>query len=112
MTSSKEQVEAPLAVEDAKKPEDFAALPQTAETARAYAAFNSDIKVPTDLTKVSNAKARELVDAGLVDDADLPGKMYRRKQDGFTTRIPNYTFEAYPDILKGEWEEIKLTSDA
>jgi hypothetical protein len=71
----------------------------------------SDIKVPTDLSKVSNAKARELVDAGAVEDRDLPGKMYKRKADGFVARIPNYTFDAYMDVHKAEWDEIKLTTD-
>ena len=71
----------------------------------------SNIKVPKDLTKVSHAKAKELVEAGLVDDRDLPGKWYARKQDGFKAKIPDYTFEAYGPDLKGEWEEIKLTSD-
>jgi hypothetical protein len=71
-----------------------------------------DIKVPSDLTKVSDGRARELVAAGAVDDADLPGKMYRRKSDRFVARIPNYTFNAYSDVLKDEWEEIKLTTEA
>jgi len=66
-----------------------------------------EIKVPQDLTKVSDAKARELVDAGLVEDSQLPGKHYKRKGDGFIARIPDYTFNAYSDQLKGEWEEVK-----
>lgn len=101
-----------VAVEEVKKVEDLRALPQTPEHRRAAAGLRSDIKVPSDLSKVSNAKAKELADAGLVDDADLPGKMYRRKADGFTTRIPNYIYEAYTDYHKEEWEEVKLTSDA
>lgn len=60
---------------------------------------------------MSNSKAKELVLAGVVEDRDLPGKMYRRKADGFNARIPNYTFEAYDQGLKDEWEEIKLTTD-
>lgn len=94
--------------EEAKTPEDLAKLPQTPETHRALRAMESDVKIPADLDKVSNAKAKELAEAGLVDDSDLPGKMYKRKYDGFTTRIPNYTFEAYPDFMKDEWDEIKL----
>lgn len=96
----------------ANKSEDLAARPQTAEAVRELAIEQSGIKVPTDLSKVSEAKARELAEAGVVDDRDLPGKMYRRKQDGFTTRIPDYTYNAYGPDLKDEWEEIKLTSDA
>lgn len=99
-------------VEKAKKPEDLVDHAQTEETRRQLAAMQSDIKVPQDLTKVSNAKAKELAEAGLVEDGDLPGKMYKRKADGFVARIPNYTFDAYPDFMKDEWDEIKLpTSD-
>lgn len=75
------------------------------------AASDAGIKIPSDLSKVSNAKARELVDAGVVQDRDLPGKMYKRKADGFVARIPNYTWEGYGTDLQGEWDEIKLTSD-
>ena len=108
-------VVAPLAdaattVEDAKKPEDLVPHAQTPETHRKLRALESDIKVPSDLSKVSPAKAKELAEAGLVEDADLPGKMYKRKQDGFVARIPDYTFDAYPDYLKDEWAEIKLTT--
>lgn len=70
----------------------------------------SEIKVPQDLSKVSNAKARELIDAGLVEDHELPGKWYKRKSDGFKARIPDYTYDAYDTVLKDEWEEVK--SDA
>lgn len=70
----------------------------------------SEIKVPQDLSKVSHAKARELIDAGLVEDHELPGKWYKRKSDGFKARIPDYTFDAYGPELKDEWEEVK--SDA
>ncbi len=94
-----------------KTEKDLVGLAQTPETQRALAGLNSDIKVPSDLGKVSASKAKELAEAGLVDDADLPGKMYKRKADGFVTRIPNYTFEAYSDYHKDEWEEIKLASD-
>lgn len=87
-------------------------LPQTEETARQVAADESGIKVPTDLSKVSDAKARELSENGLVDDADLPGKMYKRKYDGFTARIPNYIWNAYGPDMKGEWDEITLTTAA
>jgi len=69
------------------------------------------IKVPKDLSRVSLAKAKELADAGLVEDRDLPGKFYKRKADGFTARIPDYTYEAYAQDLKDEWDEIKLTTD-
>lgn len=75
------------------------------------AAEAKDLKIPTDLSKVSNGKAKELAEAGVVEDRDLPGKFYKRKADGFTARIPNYTFEAYSEDLKGEWDEIKLTTD-
>lgn len=94
-----------------KTEKDLVPLAQTPETQRALAGLNSDLKVPTDLTKVSEAKAKELAEAGLVDDSDLPGKMYKRKADGFVTRIPDYTFNAYVDYMKDEWEEIKLASD-
>ncbi|MBA3241355.1 MAG: hypothetical protein H0T60_09050 [Acidobacteria bacterium] len=96
----------------ATKPEDLVDLPQTPATARALAAMETDVKVPTDLSRVSEAKAKELSEAGLVDDSDLPGKMYKRKADGFVTRIPDYTFNAYGQDLKDEWDEIKLASDA
>lgn len=94
-----------------KKIEDLVDLAQTEDTRRLAAGFQSDIKVPTDLSKVSEAKARELSEAGLVEDRDLPGKMYRRKADGFVTRIPDYTFNAYADVHKDEWEEIKFPTD-
>ena len=97
--------------EDAKKPEDLVGFAQTPETNRALASMTSDIKVPQDLSKVSEAKARELAEAGLVEDRDLPGKMYKRTADGFVTRIPDYTYNAYGPDLKAEWEEIKLVSD-
>lgn len=96
--------------DEVKKPEDLVGLAQTPETSRKLAELNTDLKVPTDLKKVSDAKARELVEAGIVEDADLPGKMYKRKADGFVTRIPNYTFNAYSDYHKDEWDEIKLAS--
>jgi len=95
-------------VDEAKKPEDLNQLPHTPEAARKLAELTSDIKIPQDLSKVSEAKARELSEAGLVDDSDLPGKMYKRKADGFVARIPDYTFNAYAKDLQEEWDEIVL----
>lgn len=100
--------EATAHVDKVKTIEELQGLPQTPETARRLAVLESGIKIPTDLSKVSNAKAKELAEAGVVEDRDLPSKMYRRKADGFVTRIPNYTFEAYPDYLQEEWDEIDL----
>ena len=102
-----------MTLDKAKKVEDLVDLPHTPEHSRRVAELSADkdIKIPKELDKVSDAKARELVEAGIVEDADLPGKMYKRKADGFVTRIPNYTFNAYPDYHQDEWEEIKLTSD-
>ena len=82
------------------------------DTDAAEAAQKEGLRLPSDLSKVSNAQAQKLVAAGVVQDSDLPGKMYKRKADGFVTRIPNYTFEAYLDMHKDEWEEIKLTTEA
>jgi len=93
---------------EAKTEKDLVDLPQTPETNRQLRALQSDIKVPSDLSKVSPAKAKELAEAGLVEDSDLPGKMYRRKYDGFHARIPDYTFSAYHKELQDEWEEIVL----
>jgi len=76
-------------------------------TASTPAERKQEIKVPQDLSKVSDAKARELVENGLVEDRDLPGKYYRRVSDKFLARIPDYTFNAYSDQLKGEWVEVK-----
>lgn len=85
--------------------------PAVVDQDAAEAAKKEGLKIPSDLSKVSNAKAKELVEAGVVQDQDVPGKMYRRKSDRFTARIPNYTYEAYSDDLKAEWEEIKLTTE-
>jgi hypothetical protein len=78
----------------------------------AAAAQKDGLKIPSDLSKVSNAKAKELVEAGVVQDQDVPGKMYKRKADGFVARIPNYTFDAYGKDLQDEWVEVKLTTEA
>lgn len=83
----------------------------TVDPEAAAAAQGDGLKIPKDLSKVSAAKAKELAEAGVVEDRDLPGKMYKRKADGFVARIPNYTWEAYEDGLKDEWEEIKLTTE-
>jgi hypothetical protein len=97
---------------DAKKPEDLVGFAQDEDHRKRLAELSSVVKIPSDLSKVSVARARELSEAGLVDDRDLPGKMYKRKADGFVVRIPDYTFEAYSPELKDEWEEVRLTSDA
>lgn len=75
------------------------------------AAEAKDLKIPADLSKVSMAKAKDLVEAGVVEDRDVPGKFYKRKADGFMARIPDYTYEAYGQDLKDEWDEIKLTTE-
>jgi len=75
------------------------------------AAEAKDLKIPADLSKVSASKAKELVEKGVVEDRDVPGKFYKRVADGFTARIPDYTFEAYDKDLQNEWSEIKLTTD-
>jgi hypothetical protein len=98
-------------LEDAKREEDLVHFPHTPEHNRAVMGLRTEIKIPSDLSKVSEAKAKELAEAGLVDDHDLPGKMYRRKADGFTTRIPDYTFNAYAKDLQEEWDEVKLPTD-
>jgi hypothetical protein len=83
----------------------------TVDPEAAAAAKKEGLKIPSDLSKVSASKARELAEAGVVEDRDLPGKFYKRKADGFTARIPDYTYEAYGQDLKDEWDEIKLTTD-
>lgn len=102
--------DANAAAEEAKKVEDLVGHAQTPEHGLKVRALEagSTVKIPTDLSKVSPAKARELAATGLVEDADLPGKMYKRKADGFVARIPDYTYEAYNQDLQDEWEEIKL----
>ena len=106
-TDTASKLESP---DKAKKEDDLIPFAQTGENAKILAGLRSDVVVPKDLSKVSVAKAKELAEAGLVEDSDLPGKMYKRKADGFVTRIPDYTFNAYVDYHKDEWEEIKLPS--
>jgi len=97
------------ALENAGKVEDLVAMAQTEEhRQRVNALDNKDIKIPADLSKVNDSTAKELVQAGLIESRDVPGKMYRRKSDRFMARIPNFEFNAFDKARKDEWEEVKL----
>lgn len=61
-----------------------------------------------DFSKASDEEAAAAVKAGDCTDRDVPGKLYRRKADGFPARIPDYTWNAYDKVEQAKWERVGL----